>query len=230
MFTPVLSEAQWRSRFDRLPAWQFPPLPTLVVAPHPDDESLAAGGLIATLRAHEIPVTVVAVTDGEACYPGVPGLPETRRLEQEAALTLLGVSPPHIHRLHLPDSAVATREDELAEQLGDLVAPGMHLVAPWARDVHPDHEACGRAAMTVAARYGVPRSSWFFWTWHHSPAEVLDGLPLVRLPLSPQALAQKQSAIREHASQLHHPHGGEPILPDVLLGSAGRSYEVFLPA
>jgi LmbE family N-acetylglucosaminyl deacetylase len=40
----------------------------LVIAQHPDDETLATGGLIARKTSKDIPVHVVAVTDGENAY------------------------------------------------------------------------------------------------------------------------------------------------------------------
>lgn len=42
----------------------------VVVAPHPDDETLAAGGTISMLVRRGFTVDVVAVTDGEASHPG----------------------------------------------------------------------------------------------------------------------------------------------------------------
>jgi LmbE family N-acetylglucosaminyl deacetylase len=54
-------------------AHQYPPLPALrpddrllIVAPHPDDEALGCGGLIATAAAQGIPVRVVYLTSGDA--------------------------------------------------------------------------------------------------------------------------------------------------------------------
>ena len=66
MITPIVSEREWRSRLDALPCWQPPLEPALIVAPHPDDEVLATGGLIAWLRDHGVDVTIAAVTDGRA--------------------------------------------------------------------------------------------------------------------------------------------------------------------
>ncbi len=48
--------------------WQPSERPVLVVAPHRDDETLGAGGLIAAQRSRGIEVRVVAVTDGEMAY------------------------------------------------------------------------------------------------------------------------------------------------------------------
>ncbi len=45
--------------------WTPPAIPTLVVVPHPDDEVLLVGGLIATQRERGVPFHVLGVTDGE---------------------------------------------------------------------------------------------------------------------------------------------------------------------
>lgn len=44
----------------------------LVVAPHPDDETLGFGAAAATLQSRGVKVQVVSVTDGDASYPGLP--------------------------------------------------------------------------------------------------------------------------------------------------------------
>ncbi len=229
MIEPVTPESTWRSELAAIPRWEPPLLPTLVLAPHPDDEALAAGGLIAHLRARGVPVTVVAVTDGENAYGECPGLGPIREREQTAALARLGVEPANIFRLRLTDSGVAGHESLLADLLAPLVPPGMHIVAPWRKDFHPDHEACGRAAAVVAAQTGAALTSWLFWTWHRGDPALLAGENAAALHLSEGEQALKQAAIAEHLSQLAHP-SGEPILPACLLLPARRSFEVFLLA
>ena len=44
----------------------------LVVAPHPDDETLGFGAAAATLQSRGVKVQVVSVTDGDASHPGLP--------------------------------------------------------------------------------------------------------------------------------------------------------------
>ena len=65
MIVPILDEAGWNPRLAGLPRWQPPHRPTIVISPHPDDETLGTGGLISELRFWGIEVTIVAVTDGE---------------------------------------------------------------------------------------------------------------------------------------------------------------------
>jgi len=228
MSAPVTSESEWQVRLAGLPAWQLPLVPTLVIAPHPDDETLGVGGMIAALRSRGVPVTVVAVTDGENAYGEMPQLGRVREQEQIEALDRLGVEPEDIKRLRLTDSDVSASEQQLIDSLLLLVSGETHLVAPWKGDFHPDHEVCGRAAEAVAKLKKVPLTSYFFWTWHRAKAELLDGLGVVSLPLGEREQRAKEEALLCHRSQLEH-ESGHPILPRELLEPARRGFEVLLP-
>jgi len=209
-----------------LPIWHPTQRPIVLIAPHPDDETLGAGGFLAAQRFHGIDVTVVAVTDGENAYAGCKGLAAIRRSEQVGALARLGVPAQKIIRFGLPDSNVTMHGRELVERLVPLVSENTHLLAPWRGDFHPDHTACGCAAEEVAHRTGARLASYFFWTWHHGTIPLLSGLPLRSFPLTADFLEAKAEALLFHQSQLAHP-SGEPILPPALLDPARRSFEVF---
>ena len=51
------------------PLHQWRPRRLVVVAPHPDDEVLGAGGLLQYMGRVGVEMVVVAVTDGEASHP-----------------------------------------------------------------------------------------------------------------------------------------------------------------
>ncbi len=229
MIVSAVDEAAWVRALTALPALQPPTGPVLVIAPHPDDETLAAGGFIAAARRRGLAVTVAAVTDGENAYPDSPGLAALRTDEQTNALARLGVPATQIHRFHLPDSSVAACEQELVERLLSLVSADSHILAPWRGDFHPDHEACARAAEQAASQTGARLTSWFFWTWHRGTPDLLQGLPLHSFPLNDDLLLAKREALLCHRSQLQHA-SGQPILPESLLAPARRPFEVFLPA
>lgn len=229
MIVPLVAEETWLEQLRRVPEWGSPPVSTCVIAPHPDDETLAAGGLICRLRSLDVPVSVVAVTDGENAYCDTQGLDLIREPEQTAALRLLGVSPRNIMRLRKSDSGVTGQETELTDAFRTAFANVRHIVAPWPYDYHPDHEACGRAAAVVAAEMEIPLTWYFFWTWHRGTPDVLRDLQLVKLPLTPHEQQAKREALLCHTSQLYR-EGGDPILPENLLAPAYRPFEVFLPA
>ncbi len=233
LIVPLTDDAVWLELFSQLPPLALPNGSVIIVAPHPDDETLGAGSLIATLRARGVPVTVVAATDGENAYDTSQerrlALAAVREREQREALAELGVKPSAIKRLRMTDGGLAAEERELTNRLMALVEPGMTLLAPWESDFHPDHEACARAAAHVADAKGLALLSYFFWTWHRGSPELLDGLPLRRFDPDADALAAKARALAKYRSQLHRP-GGEPILPERLLAPARWPFEVFLPA
>lgn len=226
MIVPLISDDEWKVALQEQPVWNPPASRALIIAPHPDDETLGAGGLIVNLRKRGIEVTVAAVTDGENAYGGMLGLGSIRRREQEEALQILGVSPEHIIRLGLPDRCVSEYEAELVDRILPLTDAECHLIASWTGDFHPDHEACGRAAKEVSRQTGANLSFYFFWTWHRGAPEILKRLPLRRLPLDSPAIRSKAEAVRCHHFQLEHP-SGEPILPDYLLGPSRWPFEVF---
>lgn len=74
MIVPLVKENIWLEALQTLPAWLPTTAPIVIVSPHPDDETLGAGGFIASQRARGIDVSVVAVTDGENAYSNSPGL------------------------------------------------------------------------------------------------------------------------------------------------------------
>lgn len=219
-------EAEWLAVLRDVPEWTPPSLSTLVVAPHPDDETLGAGGLIAAQRSLGVDVLVAAVTDGEKAYGDMPGLGSLREQEQANALARLSVPRDCISRFRFPDGNVASFEAQLEDRLAPMIARDMLVVMPWKGDHHPDHEACGRVAERLAKRAGATVCSYFFWTWHWGGLDDLRGLSLRRFNLTDQLLGIKTDALSCHRTQLEH-EGGGPVLPDLLLQPARRSFEVF---
>lgn len=229
MIQPVVQEPAWLTALSALPVWKPPDSPMLIIAPHPDDETLGAGGLIAAQRARGIDVVVAAVTDGEHAYAQSEGLAEERRVEQTQALARLGVAADKIVRFGLPDSDVPDHEQTLVERLTSLVNKETHVVAPWQGDYHSDHTACGRAAEQVVRETGATLTSYFFWTYHFGNPDLLKSLQLRCFPLNPELLQAKTEALRCHKSQLNR-ESDDPVLPESLLGPARRSFELFAVA
>lgn len=126
----------------------------LVLAPHPDDETLGCGGTVARLADAGRHVTVAVVTDGEATRGSAKSPAVTaalRRDEATAAVRILGAAgPPRF--LGLPDGSVAAHVDALAAAVRALVeevAPEA-VFLPWFLDGHPDHRAVSDAVLAAA--------------------------------------------------------------------------------
>jgi LmbE family N-acetylglucosaminyl deacetylase len=204
----------------------------VIVAAHPDDEVLGAGGLISMLAAADVRLRLVAVTDGERSHHGHASpapLARRRTAETEAALRALGVRAVEVIRLGLPDGGLADREDELATALAPLVAGFDLCLAPWDRDLHPDHEATGRAA-----RGAAPAAFYCFpvWMWHWaSPGDPrVPWEEALKVPLPPRTVNRKRAAITCFASQTEdRGHGLGPVLTPGMIAHFTRTMEVLLP-
>jgi LmbE family N-acetylglucosaminyl deacetylase len=204
-----------------------------VVAAHPDDEVLGAGGTMAILAGAGARLRLIAVTDGEGSHPGEDPavIGAVRTAESAAALDLLGVRDAEVIRLRLPDTAVAAHEDELAGLLRELCAGFAVCLAPWARDAHADHEAAGRAARRAGAADGRTVLGYPIWMWHWArPADPRVPWPRAcRVPLPAEVAARKRAAIQAFASQLadRGPAAG-PVLPPGIVAHFTSGQEVLL--
>jgi len=191
--------------------------PILVVAPHPDDETLGCGGLIALATEAGIEVHTLFVTDGSASHPASQTHPpdvmaEIRAAEAEEALKLLGAE-------HQPRSFLKLRD-------GRLPPPGKHVyrdavdivselvsgsrfktvVVPWRRDPHTDHRISWRIAMDAVRGNGmqVTLLEYQIWLAENGQAEDWPGdgeVSDASLDIS-MVMERKHHALKAHRSQL----------------------------
>lgn len=205
----------------------------VVVAPHPDDEVIGCGGMLAAAAEHNNPVALIAVTDGEACYPPSPNwtrqqLAATRRAETMEALHRLGIMPTAVDRLGLPDGEVRQHKRVLIQQLCRLIRPGDVVITTWRHDGHPDHDMVGGAAAEAADMRGAKLIEVPIWAWHR-PAEQwqLRGLEPKRMALTSQWETRKEYAMAAYASQIRPtaPLPSDPALPPEMVSGWLRSWE-----
>jgi len=207
----------------------------LVVAPHPDDESLGCGGLIALARRRGLSVWVVFMTDGSGSHRSSTvtrrRLGTIRRREAAHALFLLGVRPAFIIRMGLKDRFVAPGRlagegaAARARRMLEDWRPSL-LVIPSKDDRHGDHRATA-AIWQLAARRATCRLRQIDYSiWPGRSAAEHSRLTLDITPVR----YLKRQAIRAHRSQ----HGlvirDDPagfVLPSVLLANATRSLEIY---
>ena len=225
-------EAEWLETLHgaALPIWHPGPAGRIVVvSPHPDDETLAVGGLLHDLAGLGWRVVLVAVTDGERAYPDVPALGAIRQGELARALRHLGLTEAAMIRLGIPDGAVSRHASALAAHLSPLIIRASWVLAPWPGDGHPDHEAAGRIAAQVAHELGVPARFFPVWLWHFMEPRSSAAAELLaraeRWSLSSHALAAKREALGAFASQCDGLLGA-PILPPHVLNRFRRPFEV----
>lgn len=214
----------------------------LILAPHPDDESLGCGGLIAAACAAGRPPVVAILTDGAASHPGSrayppPALALLRRREAARAVAMLGLAPERLVFMDFVDAempkagaafeAAAARLTSLAGEQGCGA-----VIGPWGCDPHCDHEAGAALAAAVAAQSGLPLRSYPVWGWLLPPQQLVEEPRMGgwRFAIG-EGIEAKRRAIAAHESQygaliVDAPNGFE--LPAALLAACVRSHEVFI--
>lgn len=200
-------------RFQRATVLDMPPgRRALVLAPHPDDESIGCGGSIRKYVEAGVPVMVVVLTDGRQGDPAVRQLPPTDplRMDRETALVTLrqreAASALHVLGVDAHEF-LGARDGSLREQVEDL-APRLasildrwqpdSILLPFLTDRHVDHFAANSCLMAAAAQasgaWKTEAQCLGYEIWSPIYANLLvdvsDTMPL------------KREAIRCHESQI----------------------------
>ena len=165
----------------------------LVFAPHPDDEAIGCGGLLALLARAGTAVKVVLVSDGSGAGDLPAGTDQVRQREFVASLAQLGVVDHAL--LGFPDGDLRLEPklcDALARQVSEF-APDWVFV-PSASDLHRDHRVVFEAVRRAAAAGDSVRCLWQYETWGPvSASHVLDITAVLDQKLA--ALSRHQTAL-----------------------------------
>ena len=216
--------------------------PCLVLAPHPDDESLGCGGLIAACCAGARPPLVVVLTDGSGSHRASRLFPpakliSVREAEVTQAVRILGLPAERLMFLREPDTKAphaGPAFDAVVRRLADFARAFActTIVAPWRFDPHCDHEAAAKIACETARVTGIRRLAYPIWGW-----TLADDTPIEettargwRLEVAPY-LTAKRCAIHTHASQYGQLITDDPAgfeLPTSLLHALDEPWETFL--
>ncbi|MGC1473803.1 MAG: PIG-L family deacetylase [Psychroserpens sp.] len=217
---------------------------TMVLVPHPDDESLGCGGLIAMLRIRATPVTLIFVTDGSASHTSLTHPPDKlgalREKEALEACSVLGVEREDVHFLREKDSGLdgytPSRIHSLVERIAEIFnqCACRTLVVPWRRDPHPDHRMVYRLGERMSSTVSrKPRLMeypiWLYVNGKHEDWPYHEESTVVQLDIS-NVIDRKLSAIQSHRSQmggliLDDPNGFE--LSEVQLAPFRQSREFY---
>jgi len=166
----------------------------LVIAPHPDDETLGCGGTLARLApACEIHLLLVTNGDGGGALP--PGTSQTRKKEMAEAARTLGVAAPVLH-LEEPDGRFTDSPAYRLALFGivDRLEPNW-VFLPWLNDSHADHAAIARASSQALRRSRV-ETLLYYETWTPVPATHVVDIT--------QTLDRKKAALRCHETALKY--------------------------
>ncbi|WP_104082011.1 bifunctional PIG-L family deacetylase/class I SAM-dependent methyltransferase [Cryobacterium sp. Y11] len=234
----IWEAANWPDHFGQLNLAGLERL--VVIAAHPDDESLGVGGLIAHVAQLPLPIVVIVLSNGEASHPQSPThdaarLAQIRRIEVTDALAHLAPNA-QVHLLELPDGQLSEHVDiaeaAIAEAIG-AAGDSTWIMAPWRADGHPDHAAASAAAER-AARHGRARLFEYpIWAWHWSTpdAAVWSGETVRVFPLIAAERKSKARALALQRSQvgpLSDSPGDEAILSAGFRAHFARDFETLL--
>lgn len=214
----------------------------LVIAPHPDDESLGCGGLIAWASEHGIAVTIVFLTQGERSHEGSRAFPphvlaHLRRKEAVAAAARLGVAESRLHFLNLPDGDLGRMDDDALEAiyfslLSTVATPVPPLICVTSRtDPHGDHQAAWIIAQRLAKGCAATVLGFPVWTWMLDPQGDVATPPRDAWRLAARDPMRKRFAIDAHGSQLGSVINDATtsfVLPTTLIDIVCSQGEVFV--
>jgi GlcNAc-PI de-N-acetylase len=177
----------------------------VVAVTHIGEDISAAGGLIARLADRDVPIDVLAVTEGDGATAGAAGASPPhelgrRRAHRSVSYQQLGAHHVRRHELALPSGRVAEAELDVVAALSEIVGfdpdpAGSWVLAPWQHDGHPDHDAVGRAAMRVCRAYGVRPVEYLVAAWGSPGPHPIPWPRARQLPLPPVLQLRKSSAV-----------------------------------
>ncbi len=190
--------------------------PTLVIGPHPDDESLGCGGTMALLRQAGVPVHILLVSDGSMSHPNskkytAQKLVQLREDELLAAADVLNISADYVHFMRLKDSQVphtGHADFEIAYHEMARIITGIKpqtVLVPWRRDPHPDHRATWQLVKKAISLSALPCRvlEYLVWLWERADAKDLPlagEMAVFKVDIS-SVIHQKHKAIAAHISQ-----------------------------
>jgi len=239
-FERVWAAPEWRAALPDLP---LPDLRRLVVvAAHPDDEALGAGGLIARAASLGLPISVLVLSNGNVSR----GRSSTVTPERLAAIrridvmdTVATLAPEATLRLlELPDGTLSAHIEEVSRAIAaefEATGTGTWVVAPWRADGHPDHAAAGEAAAGAVHATGARLFEYPIWAWHWSaPADdVWPHDAMCALDLTAAEREAKAKALGRRRTPGHEwdqAPGDEPIVKPQFTEHFTRGFETFIEA
>jgi LmbE family N-acetylglucosaminyl deacetylase len=185
-----------------------------ILAPHPDDEALGTGGLIAACVDAGRSVNVVVLTDGAGSHPNSRRFPkqrliELRKEECRNGLSELGLAPADISHFDLPDTSAPKFGPEFDKAIARLAEAirrnaSTSLFVTWDKDPHCDHFAAARMAQAVGK--AMPELLvWHYpiWGWYLPRSKHINRPAPVGFSFDVAPwLGKKRAAIAHHASQV----------------------------
>lgn len=191
----------------------------LVLAPHPDDEVIGCGGLIALHTRERRLVRVVVATDGAAA-----GNATIREEESRKGLQIVGGAP--VEFLGFGDRQLERHIPALQERLRAIIDDfNPDLIAVTSPvEIHPDHVALARALCELVqgdpllfANHAIARVAFYEVSAPLRPNTLVDISSVADLKYSAVAAHESQRAFRDYPAYIEglNAYRGITLPPDV---------------
>lgn len=226
----------------------------IVLAPHPDDETLACGGTIARRLDEGYDVTVVFLTDGRNALtdlgvfsqPTPLELKEIRKEETRRATKILGLSDDDLIFLDIEDGRLNESEEIVSKRIAEILKEKRpkEIYFPQRKEYNVDHKSANRLVRKVinqlhyrlhAYEYLIAWSYPFNILSRVQPKSLYDlilskllNFNMARVDIS-DFIAIKKAAIHEYQSQLKiiSPKQKKPVVGNCPLQRFWENEEVF---
>jgi LmbE family N-acetylglucosaminyl deacetylase len=216
----------------------------LILVPHPDDETLGTGGLIAALAETGNPAWILYLTLGEASHMGAPQWParrlaRVRRTEALGALRILGQPRGRTLYLGWPDGDTPAPGSARFRRAADSIfrfcgRQGVGtVVTTWGGEAHCDHRAAHELARSVRDRSAGSLKLLEYLVWGWTEREIAAAVDHI----DPFALDTVRYAERCGKAILQHRTQTTPLikgarkafrLPPEMVALAGRAPLILL--
>ncbi|GAC1308941.1 MAG: PIG-L family deacetylase [Vulcanimicrobiaceae bacterium] len=217
-----------------------------VVAPHPDDDVLGCGAVLASAARAGLPRAIFYVTDGSQSHPRSARYPAQRmralrEREALAALHRCGVPERDATFFRIADGTCASLPADAVRELRERLARAFAgftptlVFTPWRRDPHGDHRAVARIAAAASGDCGAGARLLEYPVWLGERGAT-DDWPAANEARAiafayPRPVAdRKRAALAAHRSQTTGMIDDDPAafrLSEGMLGRACTSPEVF---
>jgi LmbE family N-acetylglucosaminyl deacetylase len=187
----------------------------VVLAPHPDDETLGCGATMMRKLDAGSDVRVVVLSDGATWPPWRD--PAENIAERDAELRrscrILGLPDDAVSHLSFPETRLDSAGDALVDAVADAVkrhAPQEVFVTSEA-DPHSDHAALARATRRALAGSGVRLLAYPIWQWERPRAwgRTRRGASAAETVSTAGYIERKRTAVEVFHSQMSAAAGGE---------------------
>lgn len=169
----------------------------IIFAPHPDDETLGAGGSIMKWNKEGHDTHIIWFTDGRAGYRiakeenkledceetriSEGKLAEIRLAEANAAGEILGVKKKNRYFLSFVDQELKNHVDDAVEKIKNIVKNADRFVIPSANNSHPDHQATHDIAIKVAQELNFTKLEFYVYALYNPLKAQGDNLVKIKI-------------------------------------------------